>query len=227
MNDVTTIAASARTPAQIDESLETWLARACGLRLVWQAKGAPGQGNWTAEATRSNPNTKLALDAVADKLKPASSDVLIDALMRMSLKVAKKEAVSPEAAEAQVAEYVAELMRYPADIALTVVGEWHRDNIFWPAWAELEERLDALFQRRRTVLPAIQAAKRFITPSVVKTDDDKAAVRAMCAATVGMLTKTTRAMQRRYYTVTQRDVRDRDPEARKRALDALPKSMES
>src|SRR5690606_22044554 len=91
----------------------------------------------------------------AELLKAAPDSDLEKAMATLSLLVAKRQS-DDGAEELQLAAYVAELRRYPADIALSVITNWHRTSKFWPTWLELQEQLDALFGFRRRLLWMIQ-----------------------------------------------------------------------
>jgi len=138
--------------------------------------------------------------------------------MRMSLKVAMREG-EDSVNEAKMAEYVSELRRYPADIALQVIGCWHERSKFWPAWKELKDLLDALFEPRRSILPALQALKPK-EPEIPKTESDREAVRRMCDETVAKLKIAPTIVGTRFV----RDDRSTPDEKRRRALDALERA---
>jgi hypothetical protein len=44
---------------------------------------------------------------------------------------------------AQDLAYIELLLEYPIDIALEVIRQWPRKNKFWPAWCELQDRIEA------------------------------------------------------------------------------------
>jgi hypothetical protein len=92
--------------------------------------------------------------------------------------------------ELQMLAYVAELRRYPADIALHVVGGWHRTSKFWPQWKELQDLLDKEFARRRTLLAALQTIEKPKPPEreyPPPTEEERAQIQAIHDRTVAVL----------------------------------------
>src|SRR5690606_24100751 len=148
---------SPHTPADRDRSAVAWFEQRCGLKLADRQISFenPSLTEKVFVATRSNPDLTQATKWAAELLKSAPDSDLEKALATLSLLVAKRQS-DDGAEELQLAAYVAELRRYPADIALFVITNWHRTSKFWPTWLELQEQLDALFGFRRRLLWMIQ-----------------------------------------------------------------------
>lgn len=59
------------------------------------------------------------------------------------------------------AAYAESFAEYPADIVINTCRYWSRNEKWWPALAELRERMDRKFRRRRLLAQAIaEAAER-------------------------------------------------------------------
>lgn len=185
MQDLTTTAqeAAVRTPQERDKAAAEWFERHCGLRLEERQAGElnPNLTRLVFVSISDRPNTDLAMKRVRLMLTPAPETELEQALATLSLLVAKREG-GDDVEELQMRAYVAELRRYPEDIALHAVSSWHRRSKFWPTWFELQEQCEALFANRRGLMAALQRIETKAAPKIEKSDADIAEVRAMAAA---------------------------------------------
>lgn len=60
--------------------------------------------------------------------------------------------------EAQMVAYLKRLMDYPADVTRYVLTTQPDFSPWWPAWAELKDRLEMFTVRRRMMLEALTTA---------------------------------------------------------------------
>jgi|SRR5690625_1395883 len=80
---------------------------------------------------------------------PAPADRLIDELGRLRILTAKRPDDMPnEVATLRI--YAEKLRDYPADIVFEVLRTQPSHSKFWPAWQELQERLEWRAKRRRS-----------------------------------------------------------------------------
>jgi hypothetical protein len=89
---------------------------------------------------------------VADACAPAPRDSLLKALVHLR-GLTRNPNTSQDDLDLQVAAYLDELERWPADVALHVLAT-HRSDWF-PSWAALEERLFEYGQRRLALAQAL------------------------------------------------------------------------
>lgn len=87
---------------------------------------------------------------------PAPADRLIDELGRLRVLTTKRPDDMPnEVATLRI--YAEKLREYPADIVLDVLRSQPSHSKFWPAWQELQERLEWRAKRRRARRDALAA----------------------------------------------------------------------
>lgn len=89
-------------------------------------------------------------------LLPADPRTISLALTEMTLLLSKAKGEDPQTEEMRAALYMSRLSAYPADVVTAVCRAWADSNKFWPAWAELNERLEARMVERRKMLAALQ-----------------------------------------------------------------------
>lgn len=122
-----------------------------------------------------------ALAFVAETLKPASEEFVIAELGRLRLLTVSRD-IGQDLAFV-FAVYADELKRYPADAVRDVLRGWR--GKWWPAWAELSEKLDRLVVARKALRDALKRGYRqpeyspdWIPPP---TDEQKREVDALLA----------------------------------------------
>lgn len=162
-----------RTPATNDKDLQASLEHSCGLRLEERRVVMAGESDLMATLTSSTGNFKPSIDLLQRALEPAPDTQLERAIGVLWVKMAKRAGSDAEL-DLILAAYVAELRRFPADIALRVLTEWprHPDHVWWPAWAELEDELQRLSRWRRAAIEACRFAALEHAPLV---DEPKSA----------------------------------------------------
>ena len=100
--------------------------------------------------------TRRAALAILDAaMTPAPPDQVKRLLGELKLLTVPKSGDMVEEIKAQILIYARKLADYPADAVLTVLRTQPDQSKFWPAWAELKERLDARTWRRRDARKAL------------------------------------------------------------------------
>ncbi len=97
-----------------------------------------------------------ALAVVGNTLDPAGEDFALTELARLRTMTISRD-VGQDLALV-LSAYADELQRYPADAVREVLRGWR--GKFWPAWAELAERLDRLVAPRHALRVALQRGYR-------------------------------------------------------------------
>lgn len=77
---------------------------------------------------------------------PAGKAETAKTLARLSVVVAMR---TPDQADLTMEAYVEEAREYPPDVLAHVCREWAAAEKWWPAWAELRERLEDAMENRR------------------------------------------------------------------------------
>jgi len=90
---------------------------------------------------------------------PAPEKALYQSLTLLKVKTKSAQA-STDDIKFQMQIYARELQRYPADVALHVLKTQADWETFWPAWAELRERLEHYASRRQERLEALRKLAR-------------------------------------------------------------------
>lgn len=186
---VTTTPQTQHSPADRDRSAVAWFEQRCGLKLADRQISFenPSLTEKVFVASRPNPDVALATRWASELLTAAPDSDLEKALATLSLLVAKRPN-DDGSDELQLAAYVTELRRYPADIAMHAVSNWHRTSKFWPTWLELQEQLDAMFAFRRRLLWMLQNIEYPpAQPDERPTDADVADVKAIRDRTLAAL----------------------------------------
>lgn len=98
-------------------------------------------------------------------------------IARLSVTCAKRKDDS-FSEELRVIEYASRLSRYPADVAKHVL--LHQTYQFFPTWAELETRCEALTGPRRQMISALERGPEPPEPKRrPPTQDEKARIRSL------------------------------------------------
>lgn len=93
--------------------------------------------------------------AVVEQLcRPLTSPELLAEFSKLDAKTKRKAGDEMDTA-VMVAAYAEELQEYPADVVRYVLKMSARNNIFFPAWAELYEDLEFWGRRRMMLADAI------------------------------------------------------------------------
>lgn len=149
---------AAERPTAIDAALRASLTQQHGLMPVTRAPDSPG-GYFVRMSASRTPDFEGARRAVEMACLPASGDVILQALVILRAQSAVREAADVDM-EIQAKVYSDNLAEWPADCALWVLKTWPRRSKWWPAWFELQERLEKIAGDRlaiRRALPAIEA----------------------------------------------------------------------
>ncbi len=107
----------------------------------------------------SGPDASLleARKLVEDAMRAAPDRKLAGAVATLGTLVRRREYEEDEG-RLQLHAYVAQLRRYPADVALEALSLWPSQSEFWPSWFELEQICERLVLRRRQILAALDHA---------------------------------------------------------------------
>jgi hypothetical protein len=92
-----------------------------------------------------------------ESLRPVDAITVEKALTELALltKARNEDQISEQM---RMALYLDRLSQYPADAVIHVCRSWADTNVFWPAWAELREKLESRVSGRRMMLKAIRRA---------------------------------------------------------------------
>jgi hypothetical protein len=96
--------------------------------------------------------------ALEEMLRPVDRENAVFALAELAV-TTKARAEDPETEDLRMAAYLSRLAEYPADAVLHACRAWSDHNIFWPAWRELRELLEARVSARRKMLEAVRLAE--------------------------------------------------------------------
>lgn len=112
-----------------------------------------------------SPDFAGAIAMLEATCAPASATQLEAALAELSVQVNCYGADGARA-DLQLAVYVRQLQRYPADVAMQALRDWPRKSKptrggkdfarEWPNWFDLQRELDFWATRRRTMLDALR-----------------------------------------------------------------------
>jgi hypothetical protein len=98
-----------------------------------------------------------AIRILEASLRPAGSETVEKALTEMAL-LTKASNDDEPTQQMRAALYLDRLSEYPTDAVIHVCRSWADTNVFWPAWAELREKLESRVSGRRMMLKAIRRA---------------------------------------------------------------------
>lgn len=117
-----------------------------------------------------------ALADLRNFMVPASPRDIEGWLSELSVTVAKRQD-DAFSEELRLTTYAARLGQYPADVARTVLRQTYQ---FWPTWAELEKRCEALTGPRRHMIAALERGPEPPEPKRrPPTDEERARIQAM------------------------------------------------
>jgi hypothetical protein len=102
-------------------------------------------------------------------MQPMSQNEIVALLTQMKLET-KSRAEDGGDVQGQFVAYARRIAEYPADVVREVLGTQSGRGIFWPAWAELKERLDAKSSYRRKLLHAIENPPAPVPPTAPKAE---------------------------------------------------------
>jgi hypothetical protein len=103
----------------------------------------------------SEPERMHALDMVAHSLSPMSMSEAQKLLGKLRI-LTKVRAESVDDIRATFAIYAQELAEFPADVVRKVLTTQHKISKWWPAWAELEDRLRFYARTRHNLHNALK-----------------------------------------------------------------------
>lgn len=133
------------------------------VREIWVDKGTLETG-WdgelaTIELTHPIPPRDLstAIHTVESTLKPMPNAEIQKGLARLRL-LTKVKQESTEDIRLSLAIYAEEMAPYPADVVRHILKTQPSMSMWWPAWAELKDRLELHTRKRRKLLEAMTTA---------------------------------------------------------------------
>lgn len=122
-------------------------------------------------------NHEAALTDLRNFMTPAPMRKIEEWIARLSVTCAKRKDDS-FSEELRVVEYASRLSRYPADVAKHVL--LHQSYQFFPTWAELEARCEALTGPRRQMIAALERGPEPLEPKRrPPTEEEKARIQAL------------------------------------------------
>ena len=95
-----------------------------------------------------------ALAVVEIALRPCPPAIVDQELLRLKI-LTKSQALNAEEVALQAAVYTQQLSAYPEDVVVDVLRCWRAREKWWPAWAELQELIDARMKRRIALRDAL------------------------------------------------------------------------
>lgn len=147
-------------PDNTDRALEASLTSLLGSRPVPKWEDKISEGGWDgvvtgfALPTMTEETRARAIATVRHSLTPMTQSECLGLLGELKL-LTKCRPEHTYDLEAQIAIYERRLQEYPADVVRKVLTTQPNMGIFWPAWAELKERLDVHSARRRVLLSTL------------------------------------------------------------------------
>ncbi len=109
------------------------------------------------EAPRGDLAASLAL--VDGALRPAPKTVIQSELARLRV-MTKSRNENQADLTMTAAAYADALAEYPADVVADALRNWAACEKWWPAWAELKDRLDRGVRKRRALRAALVRGMR-------------------------------------------------------------------
>ena len=103
--------------------------------------------------TATGPDLATARAVVERSLTPSDPETVRNSLAAMAAMV-KMTGDDGETEAFRMRVYARKLAEYPADAVDYACQRWCEHNIFWPAWAELRDLLEARVAERRMMLAA-------------------------------------------------------------------------
>jgi hypothetical protein len=136
----------ARLPQEIQSSLRPAYA---GEKLV----------SYTLTRSVGPAAVSQAKQVLERSLTPMDGEKCLDLLTEMK-RLTRPSPGSTVDLEEQLVAYLKRLMEYPADVVFYVLTTQPETSPWWPAWAELKERLEVLTHRRRLMLAGLTSTSR-------------------------------------------------------------------
>lgn len=143
-----------------------------------------------------------ALRIVRASYRPAPRELIAQAIAKLRVLTVRRETNSDVSADIEMAVLADELLKYPADVAISVLGDWpddkHNEARKWfPSWAELKDRLDRAASGRRMIewqlMRQARDAGLDTKPKALELHEEspehRAAVVEKCLASLGMAVK--------------------------------------
>lgn len=109
----------------------------------------------TAGADEADLNEAFCI--LEQACKPMDRREIIKSLAVLKALTAKRNEADDDQ-ELQLGAYARQLEDYPADVVRHVLETQPRMSKWWPAWAELHERLELFSARRKRMLDAVMRA---------------------------------------------------------------------
>ena len=104
--------------------------------------------------TATGPDLATARAVVEQSLTPSDPETVRNSLAAMAAMV-KMTGDDGETEAFRMRVYARKLAEYPADAVDYACQRWCEHNVFWPAWAELRDLLEARVAERRMMLAAL------------------------------------------------------------------------
>lgn len=99
-----------------------------------------------------------AIGILEQAMAPAPKEIVVKELTELAL-LTKAAADDDETHQMRAAAYIQRVQRYPTDAVIHVCQAWADHNKFFPAWAELREKLESRIETRRLMLSALRQAQ--------------------------------------------------------------------
>lgn len=150
-------------PAEVERRLAaSWPLPASWLRRLVSDHWSPGptEERLAGEMTAADaPDLDKAIAAYEWSLRPAPDDVLQARLLALKADT-RRQAQSDEDLEFQIRRYAKHCQAFPADIAVQVLETQAGYDPWWPAWADLAQRMGERSRRREKALEALRWLRR-------------------------------------------------------------------
>jgi hypothetical protein len=105
---------------------------------------------------RADPSdVRDGLAVVEIALRPCPPAIVEQELMRLKI-LTKSQALDAKEVAFQTALYTQQLGAYPEDVVVDALRCWCDRDKWWPAWAELQELIDARMLRRTALRDALR-----------------------------------------------------------------------
>lgn len=122
---------------------------------------------YAVEQELTKHDVEKSLEVLDAACKPLPQDQMILELGKLNT-LTKQKNQNGEDIKFQMAVYGEKLSEYPADVVRKVLGTQASMSMWWPAWAELQERLELYGAKRMKMREALQ--KRRTAHGRVATD---------------------------------------------------------
>lgn len=193
------VALAKRHWAQTDADLVRTLTPLCASPPVLRRSGFPNTEVTGAKILCRSDCLGQARAILEQSLRPAPRELITAALAKLRVKTVRRADQSSDAAiEAEITVWAEELAEHPADVVISVLADWPDDKAngarkWWPAWAELKERIERAERGRRLLLWEVNrqiqresAGAARVEPPQPETPEHRAKVVAECLAKLGM-----------------------------------------